>query len=46
VTDEWLKNLPVEKLADGDIPHDDDVLKYAAAMQTSPIANCCVNKRK
>src|SRR4051812_4524409 len=46
VTDEWLKNLQVEKLADGDVPPGEDILQYAEALRTSPIANCCVNKRK
>ena len=47
VTDEWLKNLPVEKLADGDVTHDAaDVRRFAAALRTDPIANCCTHKRK
>lgn len=46
VTDEWLKNLEVEKLVDGDVPHDQDIRQFADAMKKSPIANCCINKRK
>ena len=29
VTDEWLKNLEVEKLADGDVPPGEDIRQYA-----------------
>src|SRR5436190_12901079 len=33
VTDEWLKNLQVEKLADGDVPHDQDIRQFATVMR-------------
>jgi NitT/TauT family transport system substrate-binding protein len=47
VTDEWLKNLKVEVLADGRLPDDKrNILQYAAAMQSDPVANCCAQKRK
>ena len=47
VTDEWLKNLKVEVLADGRLPDDKrNILQYAALMQSDPVANCCAHKRK
>ena len=46
VTDEWLKNLQVEKLADGDVPRRRNLSEFAAAMKgDSGVANCCINKR-
>jgi NitT/TauT family transport system substrate-binding protein len=48
VTDEWLKNLEVEKLADGDVPPGQDVRQFATLLQhpTDGPASCCVAKRK
>jgi NitT/TauT family transport system substrate-binding protein len=46
VTDEWLKNLQVEKLADGDVPGRRNLAEFAAVMKgNSGVANCCINKR-
>lgn len=46
VTDEWLKNLEVERLADGDVPPGQDIRQLAAALRNDPVADCCVDKRK
>ncbi len=49
VTDEWIKNLPIEKLAGGEIPADQP-LRLAAELETigTPfrIATCCAPASK
>lgn len=41
VTDEWLSSLKVEKLADGDVPHGQSILEFAAALKQGAVADCC-----
>ena len=45
VTDEWLQNLQVEKLADGDVPPDLDIRRFAALIQSDECPdNCCIRR--
>jgi NitT/TauT family transport system substrate-binding protein len=46
VTDEWVKNLKVEKVAGGDLPGRGNLSEFASVMKgDSSVANCCINKR-
>ena len=45
VTDEWINNLQVEKLADGRLPPDFDIREYAAAILSPSNRNCCIGKK-
>jgi NitT/TauT family transport system substrate-binding protein len=41
ITDEWVENLKVEKLADGDVPSGQNILEFAAALKQGGAAGCC-----
>jgi NitT/TauT family transport system substrate-binding protein len=45
VSDEWINNLQVEKLADGHLPADFDIREYAAAILSPSNRNCCIGKK-
>jgi NitT/TauT family transport system substrate-binding protein len=45
VSDEWIKNLKVEKLADGRLPADFNILQYAEAMAKNG-PSCCAPAEK
>jgi NitT/TauT family transport system substrate-binding protein len=45
VTDEWLKNLEVEKLADGDVPPGEDIRQYAQLINAPGAKNCCIGRK-
>jgi NitT/TauT family transport system substrate-binding protein len=45
VTDEWLKNLEVEKLADGDVPPGQDVRQFAQLILARGQKNCCIGRK-
>ncbi len=45
VSDEWISNLQVEKLADGKLPPDLDIREYAAAILSPSNRNCCIGKK-
>lgn len=44
VTDEWLQNLQVEKVAGGQIPPDQDIRSYAELI-LSDTQNCCAKEQ-
>src|SRR4051794_31521442 len=45
VSDEWVKNLKVEELADGKLPPGQDILEFAAALERPDgPGNCCKRK--
>lgn len=44
VTDEWLKGLEVEKLADGDVPPGQDIRQYAQLILSRGQKNCCIGR--
>jgi NitT/TauT family transport system substrate-binding protein len=46
VTDEWVKSLQVEKLADGGVPAGRNIREFASAIRADGVANCCVDKRR
>jgi len=41
VSDAWLENLEVEKLADGQIPPDQDIRMFAEMIQSDMDGSCC-----
>jgi NitT/TauT family transport system substrate-binding protein len=45
VSDEWINNLQVEKLADSHLPADFDIREYAAAILSPSNRNCCIGKK-
>ena len=45
VTDEWLKGLEVEKLADGDVPPGEDIRQYAQLINAPGAKNCCIGRK-
>ena len=45
VTDEWLQNLEVEKLADGDVPQDQDIRQFAQLILAPGEKNCCIGRK-
>lgn len=45
VTDEWLQNLQVEKVAGGQIPPDQDIRLYAELILHDTEASCCKAKK-
>jgi len=45
VSDEWLKGLQVEKLADGRLPERRDITEFAEALESADApGNCCKRK--
>jgi hypothetical protein len=44
VTDEWVKNLQVEKVAGGQIPPEWDIRQFAAEIYANKQKSCCVGK--
>jgi NitT/TauT family transport system substrate-binding protein len=44
VSDEWVKNLEVEKVAGGQIPPEWDIRQFAAEIYGSKQKSCCVGK--
>src|SRR3954470_17664536 len=45
VSDEWVKSLKVEELADGKLPPEQDILQFATAFQRPDApGNCCKRK--
>ncbi|HEV8291268.1 MAG TPA: ABC transporter substrate-binding protein [Tepidisphaeraceae bacterium] len=46
VTDRWIENLQVEKLADGQMPLDFDIRQHAAAILSPSNRNCCIEIKK
>jgi NitT/TauT family transport system substrate-binding protein len=45
VTDEWLRGLKVEKLADGDVPAGQDVRRFAQLILAPGQKNCCIGRK-
>ena len=45
VTDEWLRSLEVEKLADGDVPQDQDIRQFAQLILAPGEKNCCIGRK-
>src|SRR5256714_4122751 len=45
VTDEWLKNLQVEKVAGGQVPPDHDIRLYAEMILNDTEGSCCKAKK-
>ncbi len=45
VTDEWLQNLQVEKVAGGQVPPDQDIRLYAELILHDTEASCCKAKK-
>jgi NitT/TauT family transport system substrate-binding protein len=45
VSDEWLKGLEVEKLADGDVPPGEDIRQYAQLINAPGAKNCCIGRK-
>ncbi|PYK30878.1 MAG: myristoyl transferase [Verrucomicrobia bacterium] len=45
VTDEWLQNLQVEKVAGGQIPPDQDIRLYAELILNDTEGSCCKAKK-
>ena len=43
VSDEWLKNLEVEKLADGQAPAGVDIRQFAAEILSDTRKSCCIS---
>lgn len=41
VTDEWIQNLQVEKVAGGQVPPDQDIRLYAELIQSDTEDSCC-----
>jgi NitT/TauT family transport system substrate-binding protein len=44
VTDEWLNNLQVEKVAGGQVPPEWDIRQFAAEIYANKQKSCCVGK--
>lgn len=45
VTDEWLNGLEVEKVADGQVPPDQDIRLYAELILHDTEGSCCAKKK-
>ncbi len=45
VSDEWIENLRVQKLADGQMPPGFDIREYASAILSPSNRNCCIGKK-
>jgi len=43
VTDEWVNNLKVEKLADAQVPENVDIRQYAEAILKDTKKSCCIS---
>ena len=41
VTDEWINNLPIEKVAGGQVPPDQDIRLYAELILADHEDSCC-----
>ena len=41
VTDEWINNLPIEKVAGGQVPPDQDIRLYAEMILSDTQESCC-----
>ena len=46
VTDEWLKNLQVEKVAGGQVPPDQDIRLFAELILSDTEESCCKAQKK
>ncbi|HEY7116819.1 MAG TPA: ABC transporter substrate-binding protein [Tepidisphaeraceae bacterium] len=44
VTDEWVKNLQVEKVAGGQVPPEWDIRQFAQEIYASRTKSCCIGK--
>jgi NitT/TauT family transport system substrate-binding protein len=44
VSDEWIKNLQVEKVAGGQVPKEWDIRQFAAEIYANKQKSCCVGK--
>jgi hypothetical protein len=45
VTDEWLQNLQVEKVAGGQVPPNQDIRLYAELILSDTEGSCCKAKK-
>ena len=45
VTDDWLQNLQVEKVAGGQVPPDQDIRLYAELILHDTVGSCCKAKK-
>ena len=45
VTDDWLQNLQVEKVAGGQVPPDQDIRLYAEMILSDTEESCCKAKK-
>ena len=45
VTDDWLQNLQVEKVAGGQVPPDQDIRLYAELILHDSEGSCCKAKK-
>jgi NitT/TauT family transport system substrate-binding protein len=45
VTDDWIKNLPIEKVAGGQLPPNLNILQYAGALTGDKLPSCCIPHR-
>jgi hypothetical protein len=43
VTDEWVKNLKVEKIAGAQVPENVDIRQYAEAILKDTRKSCCIS---
>src|SRR5450432_92840 len=46
VSDEWLNNLEVEKVADGQVPPDQDIRLFAELILSDTEGSCCAKKKE
>ena len=44
VTDEWVKNLQVEKVAGGQVPPEWDIRQFAQEIYANKQKSCCIGK--
>jgi NitT/TauT family transport system substrate-binding protein len=46
VSDEWLENLQIEKLANGQVPPDQDIRLLAEMIRSDPNSSCCAKETR
>ena len=46
VTDDWVKNLEVEKVAGGQLPPEWDIRQFAAQLKGDGLPSCCIPARR
>jgi NitT/TauT family transport system substrate-binding protein len=45
VTDDWIKNLPIEKVAGGQLPPNLNILQFAGSLGGDKLPSCCIPHR-